>query len=241
MKQILTYTSMLVLLLASQGGSDAFAKGPAGVANGLHNLSGSAPAAGGYATDESEICVFCHTPHGAAGTGPLWNKPNAAGPFTHYTTDTPDLVDPNRVLSDQSKLCMSCHDGITSVNTVINLPNSRTLPIETNMSGSPDNPMIPGWGAVNPVLDTDLSNDHPISFSYDNVLTHYTNNSLTGLDTVANAIAEGVRFFGPSNFVECSTCHDPHVDYTASGDVAYTPFLITPNAGSNLCLACHTK
>jgi len=241
MKKLFAFTSMLVLSFALQGINDVFAKGPAGVSNGVHNLSGSAPAAGGYATDESEVCVFCHTPHGASGTGPLWNKPDNAGPYTHYTTDTPSVIDPNRVLSDQSKLCMSCHDGTTSVNTVLNLPNSRTLPIETLMSGDPDNPMVVGWGSLNPVLDVDLTNDHPISFSYDDVLTDYSGLGLTGLDTVANALADGVRFFGASNYVECSTCHDPHVDYSASGDVAYTPFLITPNAGSNLCFACHIK
>jgi hypothetical protein len=61
------------------------------------------------------------------------------------------------------------------------------------------------------------------------------------LDTVANAQADGVRFFGATNYIECSTCHDPHVNYSASGDPAYTPFLITPNTNSNLCLACHIK
>jgi hypothetical protein len=72
------------------------------------------------------------------------------------------------------------------------------------------------------------------------VLTHYNDFvPEVKLHTVAAAQAAGVRFFGATNFVECSTCHDPHVDYFTAPD--YTPFLITPNTGSNLCLACHIK
>jgi predicted CXXCH cytochrome family protein len=39
--------------------------------------------------------------------------------------------------------------------------------------------------------------------------------------------------------MECSSCHDPHVDYVADAD--YTPFLIRPNDRSKLCLTCHIK
>ncbi|MCK4586265.1 MAG: hypothetical protein KAU29_02930, partial [Gammaproteobacteria bacterium] len=44
------------------------------------------------ANSESEICVFCHTPHGAdLGEGPLWNKtlPNP-GTYTRYTSSSID-------------------------------------------------------------------------------------------------------------------------------------------------------
>lgn len=240
MKKAFAALSLLTALALLQG-TAALAKGPAGVSNGVHNLSTTAPGSGGYATDESEICVFCHTPHGASSVAPLWNRPQPAASFTMYTTNVLTTVAPGRAISEQSKLCMSCHDGTSSVNTVLNLPNTRTLPIENLMTGNPDMPMVVGFGDYNPVLDTDLTNDHPISFSYDAVKTHYTNFGLAGLDTVANAVADGVRFFGASNYVECSTCHDPHVDYSAGGNPAYTPFLITPNAGSNLCFACHIK
>lgn len=39
---------------------------------------------------------------------------------------------------------------------------------------------------------------------------------------------------GPEPFVECATCHDPHVSDKAT-------FLRVDNAGSALCLACHIK
>ncbi len=235
---------ILVLLTILSGTSALAVKGPPGVSVGSHNLSGSSPNPG-YQTDEPEICVFCHTPHGASSAGPLWNKPLTGGPFTHYTVDminNGDLLEnPNRTVSNQSLLCLSCHDGTASVNTVINLPNTRSTPITTSASGDSFTPILPGFmgSPFQPALDTDLTNDHPISFSYDTAKADL--NLAPKLRTVAQAQTAGVRFFGAGNYVECSTCHDPHVNYSASGDPAYTPFLITPNTGSALCFACHVK
>lgn len=238
---------LLLVFMALQGAAVVSAKGPPGVANGKHNLSSSAPVAM-YATDEEEICVFCHTPHGGSLTAPLWNKPNTTQTFTQYTTDTPALQNAGRPVSDESLICLSCHDGTLSVNSVINLANYRyeLYPedprIYTLATGSPDTPIVWGFGGNNPVLGTDLSNDHPISFSYNSVITHYNNTGRAGkLHVVGDALDAGVRFFGADNYVECSTCHDPHVDYSASGDPTYAPFLIMPNTGSDLCLACHNK
>lgn len=49
------------------------------------------------------------------------------------------------------------------------------------------------------------------------------------------------RDFGSSSFrptVECASCHDPHEQTKASGEVA---FLRVSQAGSGVCLACHVK
>ena len=47
------------------------------------------------------------------------------------------------------------------------------------------------------------------------------------------AISNGIRLFGGTEYrVECSSCHDPHVDYTTDTD--YDPFLIMPNHGTCL-------
>jgi len=243
MKKTIVVFCILFVTAILPGTSVLAVKGPPGVSTGSHNLSSSSPNPG-YQTDEPEICVFCHTPHGASSVGPLWNKPLTGGPFLHYTVDTlavTDLEDQNRITSDQSLLCLSCHDGTASVNTVINLPNTRATPIVTDMNSDTNTPIFPGFmgSPYQPVLDTDLTNDHPISFSYDTAKADL--NLTLKLKTVAQAQTSGVRFFGAGNYVECSTCHDPHVNYSASGDPNYTPFLITPNTGSALCLACHIK
>ncbi len=227
------------------------AKGTPDVANTWHNLSSSGPVIGftDYTTNASEICVFCHTPHGGNTQGPLWNKnlPGAAS-FTHYTSVTLSSylqgLGTGRAVNDESLLCLSCHDGTISVNHLLNDPNSLNgTPIATGWNGDPNTTIVDLFGGPSALIGTDLTDDHPISFSYDSVLTEYNGGTRAGqLRDVATATSyagEGVRFFAPGNRVECSSCHDPHVDYNADPD--YSPFLIMPNTGSNLCLACHNK
>ena len=42
-------------------------------------------------------------------------------------------------------------------------------------------------------------------------------------------------------FVECASCHDPHVDPTDTASVAGKTFLRVSNSGSGVCLSCHVK
>lgn len=119
------------------------AKGPQGVAYTPHNLSTSSGMTQYKAEQETEICIFCHTPHGGNLDGPLWNKVlddtiasgglsdvnlKAAAYFTHYnsTTLSPFLFneDANRDLGAESLLCMSCHDGTIAANRVVNVSNT---------------------------------------------------------------------------------------------------------------------
>ncbi|PLX96037.1 MAG: hypothetical protein C0621_02525 [Desulfuromonas sp.] len=280
MRSIVAVMGMLIVLAVLP--LSAMAKGVAGIANTMHNMS-KTTSSPYNASDEDEICIFCHTPHGGSLDGPLWNREmddtassnplaaNIAAPgyFTHYDSSTLGATagDTARAVSTESLLCLSCHDGTIAVNRVINLSNrtpqlDATEPTERirmndqwvtiKEIGFPD-PLAPGaWigssrdRLFNMIYNVggDLSDDHPISFSYD---AAYLDDP-SGLDTTVNAAGKNVRFFGATNRVECSSCHDPHVDYgkygTNAGDPAYTvytPFLITPNTGSALCKACHVK
>lgn len=247
----------------------AMAKGPQGIQYTKHNLGSGGWFAG--ATNEDEVCIFCHTPHGGDLNGPLWNKDLTgflAKAYTHYNSATlSDEVKSSRpaasLVSAESALCLSCHDGSLAVNQIINTSNTTgALPdngfeIRIGVPGGDPGPRI---GAVNPadyVVTNNLSDDHPISFSYSTVVagTKYTDPSSSffgQLRSEATAVSRGVRFFGSDSRMECSSCHDPHVDYGDSdvatspglGNTAYTdfdPFLITSNQGSSLCLACHVK
>ena len=245
-----------------------WAKGPADVTHGLHNLSASGvdpwdpntPGSSLYATNTEQVCVFCHTPHGGNLNSPLWNRanPNATS-FTHYNSValSTDLgLSATRPVSPESLICLSCHDGSISVNHVTNEPNDLNgLPIkdfyggeDTKIEydiyeGGPGKRIGASW--ANNTGTGDLSDDHPISFSYTAVLASdtYTLGPKGGtLKPVNSAVlgGDGVRFFGGAAArVECSSCHDPHVDYITHTE--YTPFLIMSNAGSDLCLACHTR
>ncbi len=240
----------LTVLLLLSATSVAFAvRGTAKVSNTVHNLSASGPGWSLYRTNETEICIFCHTPHGGDNTGPLWNRniPGAAS-FTTYDSSTLSAeVAGVTTINPESLLCLACHDGGLSVNHLLNyntvnpILNAGTSDPNTTIVGTPGaNPRIGGApGAENSTGQ--LGDDHPISFSYNTVLTEYGVSGKGGLHTVLAAETAGVQFFGGAAArVECSSCHDPHVDYEVSSPTYY-PFLIMPNDGSALCLACHDK
>ncbi|SDL22274.1 hypothetical protein SAMN05660860_00076 [Geoalkalibacter ferrihydriticus] len=254
---------LIVLLLFFAGTCALAAMGPQRVANTVHNLSTSSE---WYyvADEEDQVCIFCHTPHGGSLDGPLWNRAlPGAMEFTHYTTATLDSVagGATRALSDESLLCMSCHDGAMAVNHVLR-PSSGSAGNPTMNSGQTDvalvwlGPVIAGriggaFGEDGMLTEEtrNLTDDHPISFSYDAVRTAYQSVGRGNqLHSAVEAATAGVRFYGAGNRVECGSCHDPHVNYDSTipwddptADEKYRPFLIMPNTGSAMCLACHNK
>lgn len=269
MKMTVKLMSIFAILLYMA--CPVLAKGTAGVANTIHNLSTSSPYVFYQSNNEDEVCVFCHTPHGGLLTGPLWNHslPSAAS-FTHYNSATLSNylkgLSVSRNINDESLLCMACHDGSVAVDHLINYTNDvanitfsgftlDNLEI-VDMFGVPG-PRIGGFNDTGLTGSTGrLDDDHPISFSYSDVLAdpvYAVGGSKDGqlrpigdTGTPTSALGwngEGVRFFGADNRVECSSCHDPHVNYEAfsGGNEDYRPFLIRPNSGSDLCLACHNK
>lgn len=244
--------------------TNLWAAPPLNVAATRHNLSSTSvniPGGNYYmASNEDEVCIFCHTPHGGNLDGPLWNRdvPTATG-FTHYTSAT---LSPymqgvaGRAVKPESLLCMSCHDGAVAMNSIINNSNSTGAAPDNNGKmqtmwfsvGSVVGDIVDpgGFGTLNQTKN--LSDDHPISFSYSAAYNDTTNTGkLQPVAGGAGARDKGIRFFGPDtavgNFVECSSCHNPHANYEVAngGDSAYTPFLVMSNSGSALCLACHIK
>jgi len=114
-----------------------------------------------------QVCVYCHTPHGADTSEPglpLWNKTLPAGTgYTRYSsTGTPSFDSTEADVGSVSLACLSCHDGTQAMDSVINLPGSggwslagANIDSGTSMTGTPV-----------PMLGTDLSDDHPISIPY---------------------------------------------------------------------------
>lgn len=224
----------------------------ADVAGTRHNLSSTStvPFNQYMATNEDEVCVFCHTPHGGTLVAALWNRNLPVGAFTHYTSATlaPSVGAVGRPVQNESLVCLSCHDGSVAMNSIINSSGAtpdNTMSMQTMWTG-----IGAVIGATNADLTAtrDLSDDHPISFSYVDVLGDPGMGAK--LHTVGDAETAGVRFF-PLNVaaaagtkrVECSSCHDPHINHESStgGNPAYAPFLVMPNTASALCLACHIK
>ena len=92
------------------------------VVNSKHNLSASGPGTI-KATAESEICIFCHTPHNASPAAPLWNRASSGAVYVPY--DSPSLTANPGQPTGSSRLCLSCHDGTLALGMV----NSRSTPI----------------------------------------------------------------------------------------------------------------
>ena len=246
-----------VLTLALVGGGAAEAtRGPQGVTKGIHNLSTSQEFFAYKSDNEDQVCVFCHTPHGGTLDGPLWNRESPTTSYTHYNSASLSNylqgLGATRAVEKESLLCLSCHDGSISINTLMNYSNTTPSPthfggldvsIQVMFSDDPG-PLI-GASRENLSANGDLSDDHPISFKYGEVIGQKQNE----FKDVPTAEGAGIRFFGGADKrVECSSCHDPHVMYdsyydggNAQADESYRPFLITSNAGSAMCLACHTK
>lgn len=196
--------------LLAVGSSPLFAA--ESVISSKHNLSISGPG-DIRATMESEICLFCHTPHRATGAQPLWNHTLSDATYTPYnsTTIKATVGQP----SGASKLCLSCHDGTVALGML----NSRTTPIEMR-SG------ITTLPAGTTRLGTDLSDDHPVSFTYDSALMT-ANGQLRDPGTLNQKVK-----LDHNNQMQCTSCHDPHNN-------EFGKFMVQNNVASALCIECH--
>ncbi|MCF6281921.1 MAG: cytochrome c3 family protein [Candidatus Polarisedimenticolaceae bacterium] len=202
----------------------------AGISSTKHNLSDTGT--GDINSDNPEICVFCHTPHNAIKNNniPLWNHTLSVtasyGVYTSPTFDGADVADVGGIVeatATVTNLCLSCHDGTVALNAMNNPSNNHLV---TTMAGTGldvGGTKIDGARSTN--LGADLTNDHPVNFTYDDAAD-------TGL--VAAGTLTDVRLF--SGKVQCASCHDPH-----ASDPATQPFLRFTMDGSGLCLKCHNK
>lgn len=159
-----------------------------------------------------QICQPCHTPHnaGTLTNVPLWNHVSTTATYTMYTSPTLNasgFAAPAGV----SKACLSCHDG--------------TVALE-NFGGTTTGTHIISGGAL---LSTNLTNDHPVSFTYNTALATADG----GLKDPASTPAVSALLF--TGQMECGSCHDVH------NTAGFPSLLVKSNAASALCLTCHNK
>ncbi|HTN95030.1 MAG TPA: cytochrome c3 family protein [Gallionella sp.] len=160
----------------------------ASVSNTVHNLSVTGE--GSHMTGANgttEICIFCHTPHGGnqAVNAPIWNRSvSSTGVYTRFSSLGRITFDAEEApVGGVSIACLSCHDGTQARNAVINGPgsgpNSNTVTTDAGTAtwldgteastaylsalAASDNGTLSGDLIY---LGTDLRNDHPISMQY---------------------------------------------------------------------------
>jgi predicted CXXCH cytochrome family protein len=233
MKKIILTVAALALTATS---AFAFTNKPAdviGIRNTPHDISGRIGAGIGQ-----QKCIFAHTPHNAYRNVPLWNRYDAGDQVLY---NSPSLTRAGRTASFDkgsiSAMCMSCHDGVQAMG---NIKNAAQLNL-TNVQGV--NTQVGGAVANAPSNLGQLTNDHPIGFSYQDAYTEDTGTNantarLHSTTDVALSFKTVIPPFynlnGKTDQMECASCHAAH-------DNRNVPFLRMSNADSALCLACHVK
>jgi hypothetical protein len=179
-----------------------------------HNLSSSsASAINAVAGETDEICIFCHTPHNASGRGALWNRPDittalGGGTFPIYgqtgdiLIDTIPAADYNQggeYPNGATRLCLSCHDGVTAIGEVI--PAAGGL-------------IAPSIGPMTTMV-IDLSTSHPISFVYNAAVEAVLDDKPVVGSDFYKLPSAGI--LDDQSRMQCTSCHDPHLDTNEPG------------------------
>lgn len=208
-------------LLAAAAALTAAAQDQSRIANTKHNLTITGPGTI-KASEETQLCVFCHTPHSTVDTPPLWNHQTSGAEYTLYSSEylrSLNYTAPNQP-NARSKLCLSCHDGTVALGAVYNNAGGSTA---IAMQGGVTTMPAHAAGAIG----TSLVNDHPVGYVYDPgrdpglVGRPWPWGTAVRLDPDA---AGGT--------VECHTCHEPHNNEHGS-------FLRMANTNAALCTFCH--
>lgn len=220
MKKIILLTVAMVLVASVAFGANT-------IVGSRHDLSSVGV--------NGQVCIFCHTPHNAnTSAGPLWSHSASAKSYSVYASAT--LNNTPTAPGGVSKACLGCHDGSIAVGAIAygrTSGDKATTGKDGAESYAAGSVMINGAQAGNPLLGTDLRDDHPVSIPYVNTYDAGLR-APTGTLVVNGAVS--VQLFGTASpyTVECASCHDVHSNL-------YVPFLVTSNVNSQICTACHIK
>lgn len=191
----------------------------AGIADTKHNLGTSTN--GGTSANvfsgTGEICVFCHTPHGAdtSASVPLWNRTLAApASYTTYNSlGTSSLDGATAPVGSVSLACLSCHDGTQAMNVMINAPGSGLTNAGFTAGTWTGNGGATGKPVGIALLGQDLTNDHPVGIQYGGGMP-------SGGAYTAAAIASGALKDADFNALDHATLNGNSVWWVDSGTSA---------------------
>ena len=146
------------------------------IANTRHNLTQSFnPAASivmsvAARNNYGEICVYCHTPHGANTQikAPIWNRTINTGEYKIYDK----LRTLNRPIGQpgaNSLTCLSCHDGTIAIDSIINMPGSGGFNSNQQTLATVDKVWLDTWknrgldgtSLPSPSMHAEMGNEYP--------------------------------------------------------------------------------
>jgi hypothetical protein len=257
-KFLLLGVSLFVGLLLVSPSFGLLAPGT-GIEESYHDL-GTTAATYGDATEQAgqnRICVYCHVPHNSMKLGspeavdgmgnpveylPLWSHAITTMPGFEMYNNGP--LEPNdaqhmstaKQLAGQptgvSILCLSCHDGSVATNA---------YGTGTGAVGAADKFMTGRGliGGLNPSTGLgDLTNHHPVSFSYTQVEAvdpEIAPSATTPMGIMGKMIIDFM--YGDDAMMECSSCHEVH----NGPEVAGARLTYVDDTRSAFCLTCHIK
>ena len=135
------------------------------VANTRHNMTQSTVTGGinvvmdNFRNNYGEVCVYCHTPHGGNTSPqmPLWNRTVKATTYTVYTSSS--LTQTVSQPGNNSLTCLSCHDGQTAIDSIINMPGSGNY--LASQTTSQNTAFLDAWdGALGPTTHFGLNSSN---------------------------------------------------------------------------------
>lgn len=252
MKKVTVVTVAAAVVALSSASAMAQANN-SNIINSRHNFNSVQPGSYDVGFPKStQICVYCHTPHNARMSVPIWNR-TAKDPasFTLYSSVTMlNKKHASGFTSDSISLfCMSCHDGSQLGGNMIH--NSAAYNKFYGLVADLNLATI----VTSARFGTDLTKTHPINFQASLALNNDANNPQKRNDGKPDLNFTDADHMGPVNpdtglsstktfplfasqgqsgYLECSSCHSVHDDY-------YRPFLRDTMDNSQLCLGCHNK
>ncbi|MEK7765529.1 MAG: cytochrome c3 family protein, partial [bacterium] len=228
--------ALALVLTAGTAAAASITNSPHDMASGSTHVPASPQPAGAVPpTGTNETCVFCHTTHRALRNVPLWNHTESSASYTFYSSyylntylGFAPLSGTAMLAGTRTKMCLSCHDGVTAVGSVFNLAGSAGATITMTMA----------LGA-SAFLGTNLADDHPVFYPVD---------TTKDLEIKLPPAGDPVKLYDPvtkkpqavpanGGLVECTSCHDAH----DNGQNTYGKFLVENNDNGAICTTCHVK
>ncbi len=223
-----------------------------GIVNSPHNLSSTGPGTI-KAVSENEICVFCHIPHHAQISVPLWNHLLSTQNYILYTseflerTGYPPPQQPGFNKGQPgiiSRMCLSCHDGTVAIGAVYWVRGTNLYDIGQTIDMIGVNPDGTMPATEEGYIGTDLRSHHPVAIPYDPNFTYTVGNSTKSIELRDPPTAPVKLYnYGGVDYVECTSCHDPH-KYDPVVNKKFLRIDTGATFGANaqaICIACHAR
>ena len=209
-----------------------------------HNLTKQ-----GLKVDADEVCVFCHTPQHANGTPsggvvqqPAWQPSlSESHSFVLYDDIGRLQFGDKEAIGSQSVACLSCHDANQAFSVqAAESDHPFGVPYrgfskgrERSQAESKKDPNLPSREAKE-IKSLDEFRLPSSGFVDNRMVWWVSTTGITAIRTRADLPLYGRKIDSREiPYVECSSCHDPHVSNKL--------FLRVNNEQSRLCLTCHDK